>query len=462
MTTPPESRSEGKALRARVPRTAHAGWRPADNRRDAVAILEDQAKARVKELVPIRYGRMLSSPFAFFRGAAAIMAADLAETPTSGLQVQLCGDAHLANFGIFAAPDRRLVFDVNDFDETLRGPWEWDVKRLAASVAVAGRDRGFADSGRVAAVRSTASAYREAMWRFAAMRTIDVWYDRVDVEEQSERWAERPDSARRKKLDQTVAKAREKDNLRAFEKLTHELDGTPRIVSDPPLIVPLEELLDAGQAAPVERELLQILQQYRETLRSDLRHLLDEYRPVHLARKVVGVGSVGTRSWVALLLGHDGSDPLFLQIKEAGRSVLEPFAAPSPFATSGQRVVEGQRLMQAASDSFLGWLHVTADLDGLSRDYYVRQLWDLKASAPIASFSQRELIAYAGLCGSTLARAHARSGDRDAIAAYLGRSDRFDHAICGFAETYADQNQRDFEALAEAVRRGSPTVEMGR
>ena len=389
------------------------------------------------------------------------MAADLAETPTSGLQVQLCGDAHLANFGIFAAPDRRLVFDVNDFDETLRGPWEWDVKRLAASVAVAARDRGFARSGRVAAVRSTASAYRESIRRFAAMRTVDVWYDRLDVQEQFERWAEPPDSARRKRLDRTLAKAREKDNLRAFERLTHELDGTPRIVSDPPLIVPLEDLLDAEQAGRVERELLQILQQYRETLRSDLRHLLDGYRPVHLARKVVGIGSVGTRCWVALLLGRDGNDPLFLQIKEAGRSVLEPFAAPSPFATSGQRVVEGQQLMQAASDSFLGWLHVASDLDGLPRDYYVRQLWDLKASAPIASLSRRELIAYAGLCGSTLARAHARSGDRDSIAAYLGTSDRFDQAICSFAEAYADQNQRDFEALAEAVRNGSLIAERG-
>jgi uncharacterized protein (DUF2252 family) len=444
-----------------VPRTAHAGWRPAEDRRDAVAILEDQAQGRVKELVPIRYGRMLSSPFAFFRGGAAIMAADLAETPTSGLEVQLCGDAHLANFGIFGAPDRRLVFDLNDFDETLRGPWEWDVKRLGASVAVAGRERGFADRGRVAAVRSAASAYREAMSRYAAMRTIDVWYDRVDVEEQSQRWPERADSARRRKLDQTVAKAREKDNLRAYEKLTHELDGAPRIVSDPPLIVPLEELLDAGRAEPVKQELLQILQQYRETLRSDLRQLLDRYQPVHLAHKVVGVGSVGTRCWVALLLGHDGNDPLFLQIKEAGRSVLEPFVTASPFATSGQRVVEGQRLMQAASDSFLGWLHLTADLDGLPRDYYVRQLWDLKASAPIGSFSQRELSAYAGLCGSTLARAHARSGDRDAIAAYLGRSDRFDRAICDFAEAYADQNERDFEALAEAARRGSIAVETG-
>ncbi|MDX6526484.1 MAG: hypothetical protein QOI43_1995 [Gaiellales bacterium] len=460
--TSPESRSEGKALRARVPRKAQAGWRPSPDRRDAVAILEEQAESRVKELVPIRYGRMLASPFAFYRGAAAIMAADLAGTPTSGLQVQLCGDAHLVNFGIFAAPDRRLVFDVNDFDETLRGPWEWDLKRLAASVAVAARDRGFPSSGRVAAARSSASAYRESMWRFAGMRTIDVWYDRLDVQEQSASWAAPPDSGRRRKLDRTVAKARVNDNLRAFEKLTHELDGTPRIVSDPPLIVPLEDLLDAEQARRVQRELLQILQRYRKSLGSDRRHLLDGYRPVHLARKVVGIGSVGTRAWVALLLGHDRNDPLFLQIKEAGRSVLEPFAAPSPFASGGRRVVEGQRLMQAASDTMLGWLHVTTDLDGLPRDYYVRQLWDLKASAPIASLSQRELIAYAALCGSTLARAHARSGDRDAIAAYLGKSDSFEQAIGSFAETYAGQNERDFEALAEAVRNGSVLAETGR
>jgi uncharacterized protein (DUF2252 family) len=416
---------------------------------------------RVSELVPIRYGRMLSSPFSFFRGAAAIMAADLADSPTSGLEVQLCGDAHLANFGTFAAPDRRLVFDLNDFDETLPGPWEWDVKRLAASVAVAGREQDFSASVRRDGIRSAVGAYRESMRRFASMRTIDVWYSRLEVQEQLQQWSATASSAQRKKLDASFARARTKDNLRAFARLAHTVEGTPRIVSDPPLIVPLGDLLAAGQADLVKGELLQILQEYRGTLRPDLRHLLDGYRPVDLARKVVGIGSVGTRAWVALLLGHDRNDPLFLQIKEAERSVLEPFANPSGFSSHGERVVQGQRLMQSASDSFLGWLHVPRGLDGLVRDYYVRQLWDMKGAVTIESLSRRELAVYAGVCGSTLARAHARSGDRAAIAAYLGTNELFERAICAFAETYADQNERDFQSLAEAVRTGSVLAATG-
>jgi uncharacterized protein (DUF2252 family) len=408
----------------------------------------------VPELVPIRYARMLESPFAFFRGAAAIMAADLATTPTTGLQVQLCGDAHLANFGSFAAPDRRLLFDLNDFDETLPGPWEWDVKRLAASVAVAGRDRGLDADRRSAATRAAVRRYRRAMHQFAAMGTLDVWYARMDVDDQVARWSKKASASQRKRVDKFVAKARSKDSARALTKLTHVVDGEPRIISNPPLVVPLEELVDPNEARDFESLIKRVLASYGDTLSGDKRNLLHRYRAVDMAHKVVGVGSVGTRAWIVLMLGRDAGDPLMLQVKEAERSVLEPFASPSKFELSGQRVVEGQRLMQAASDVFLGWVRVDRAPDGTTQDYYVRQLWDQKGSVPIETMAPRGLRDYAKLCGWTLARAHARSGDRMAIAAYLGRGARFDKAVAQFAESYADQNERDHAALADAAKAG--------
>jgi uncharacterized protein (DUF2252 family) len=403
---------------------------------------------------------MMRSPFAFFRGSAAIMAADLAPTAVTGLRAQLCGDAHLANFGGFAAPDRSLVFDLNDFDETLPGPWEWDVKRLAASLAVAGGDRGF-DAG---AQRDVATAavrgYRQAMREFAAMRTIDVWYARADVERQFAEWSRRLDRQGRKELDRSIAKARRKDSLRALSKLTYEVEGRPRIVSDPPLVVPIEELVEE---APSLDALEARLRDYRRSLPDHTRHLAAGYEAVDLAHKVVGVGSVGTRDWIILLFGRDRSDPLFLQVKEAQPSVLEPFAGRSQVRNEGRRVVRGQRLMQAAGDIFLGWLRVEEDIrDGRRRDYYVRQLWDAKGSAPIELMSSSELAAYAEICGWTLARAHARSGDRVAIASYLGASDRFDRALATFAVTYADQNERDHEALLTAVQGGRIEADLDR
>jgi uncharacterized protein (DUF2252 family) len=420
------------------------------DRADPVEILVLQARTRTPELVPIRYGRMLRSPFAFFRGAAAIMAADLAGTTVSGTRVQLCGDAHLANFGMFAAPDRRLVFDLNDFDETLPGPWEWDVKRLAASIAVAGRDRGFGGRARRDAGRGTARSYRKAMRRFAAMRALDVWYARLDEESFSQYLNRAPS----KDLSKAVAKARRKDSLRALAKLTYDVSGEPRIVSDPPLVVPLDELPGAGDAEVVRDRLGMYLRDYQKTLQHNRRHLLGAYHLVDFAHKVVGVGSVGTRTWIALLLGSDASDPLFLQIKEAEPSVLERYTGRRRAMSQGRRVVEGQQLMQAASDVFLGWLRVEDDLDGRRRDYYVRQLWDAKGSAPIDTMAADELAAYGAICGWTLARAHARSGDRVAIAAAIGRGDGFDRAIARFAETYADQNERDHAALVAAVKAG--------
>jgi len=420
-----------------------------------VAILGRQDESRVAELVPLRYGRMLASPFAFFRGAAAVMAADLAETPITGLQAQLCGDAHLSNFGVFAAPDRRLVFDCNDFDETLRGPFEWDLKRLAASVAVAGRSRGFTKKERRRVLLAASSGYREAIRDFAAMRNIDVWYSRIDVDSRLAEIGGTLDGRRRRQVKRNMAKARSKDSLRALRKLTREDDSELRIVSEPPLITPLEELTDAPDA---EAQLQAVLAAYRETLSDDRAQLVSSYRYAHAARKVVGVGSVGTRAWIVLLLGAGSSDPLFLQAKEAQRSVLEPYLGESPYDNHGRRVVEGQRLMQAASDAFLGWVEVEG-LDGKTRCFYVRQLWDGKGSAIVERMSAEELGIYASLCGEALARAHARSGDRFAIASYVGRGDVFDEAMARFAESYADQNERDFERVSAAAESGEIKVE---
>jgi uncharacterized protein (DUF2252 family) len=451
-----ERAARGKAARSVSSRSAHAGWEPADGREDPVAILERQAATRVPELVPIRYGRMSASPFAFFRGAAAVMAADLAATPTSGLRVQACGDAHLANFGAFAAPDRRLVFDLNDFDESLPGPWEWDLKRLAASFAIAGRENGFKRGERAAAVGAAARSYREAMRAFAGQTNLEVWYARLDVESAIGEIEAEPELAKRAR--KGVAKARAKDSVRALEKLTHLVDGELRIRADPPLIVPAEDLVDSAESRGLEQIMLEVLESYRESLPEDRRHLLDGYRYRHLARKVVGVGSVGTRAWIVLHTGSGDSDPLFLQAKEAEASVLEPYAGASRFANHGQRVVEGQRLMQAASDIFLGWCSALG-IDGRRRDFYVRQLWDWKRSVEVERLTPHGLELYARMCGWTLARAHARSGDRIAIGAYLGGGDSFDRAIAAFAESYADQSERDHAALVAAIDDGRVAAE---
>jgi uncharacterized protein (DUF2252 family) len=455
-----ERAARGKSARAEAPRSSHAGWEPAPGRRDPVDVLEDQAQTRVPELVPIRYGRMLVSPFTFYRGAAALMAADLAGSPRTGLHVQLCGDAHLSNFGAFAAPDRRLTFGVNDFDESLPGPFEWDVKRLVASFAVAGRDRGFDAKQRKAVDLAVGQSYREAMREFAQMRALDLWYARVDVEDLAKQWAAQATAKQRKRFDRNVAKARSKDSMRAFDRLTQLVDGHPRIISDPPLIVPIEELVSADDRAVLEHTLRKVIRSYRRTLTSDHRHLLERFRYVHAARKVVGVGSVGTRAWIVLMLGNDDRDPLFLQLKEAEASVLEPYLGKSDRANHGQRVVEGQRLMQSASDIMLGWLR-TPGVDGVQRDFYIRQLWDGKGSALVEAMDPAALAKYAQVCGWTLARAHARSGDSAAIASYLGSSDSFDRAMASFAEIYADQNDADYAALRLAVDAGRIAVETG-
>jgi uncharacterized protein (DUF2252 family) len=451
---PDERVARGRSARTGTPRRSHGSWEPATDRPDPVALLEEQAASRVPELVPMRYGRMLVSPFTFYRGAALIMASDLAPTPRSGLTCQICGDAHLSNFGVFASPERRLLFDMNDFDETLPGPWEWDVKRLAASFEIAGRDRGFSVSDRRDVVRSCVAEYRTRMQQFAAARNLDVWYAHIEVEKLLELLESNVTKKQRAKAQANVAKARTRDSMQAFTKLTHEVDGQRRIVSDAPLIVPIEDLVPEGAGRDdVEGELRGLIRSYRRTLETDRRELLESFEYVHAARKVVGVGSVGTRAWILLLLGRDGQDPLFLQAKEAQRSVLERFVGASRYANHGQRVVAGQRLMQAASDIFLGWQRVHG-FDGRERDFYLRQLRDWKGSADVDSMSAGVMTAYARVCGATLARAHARSGDRIAIAAYLGTSDAFDRAIADFASAYADQNERDYEALAAAVRSG--------
>jgi uncharacterized protein (DUF2252 family) len=457
--TAEERAARGKAARAEVPRSAHAEWAPATDRRDPVELLEEQAASRVAELVPVRYGRMLVSPFAFFRGGAYPMAADLADLPRTSLHVQLCGDAHLSNFGGFAAPDRRLVFSVNDFDETLPGPFEWDVKRLVASFAVAGRDRGFDDAQRRSINKTVTRAYRKAMKGFAGMRNLDLWYARIE-EADLQRLARQASREQIKRFERNVAKAQAKDSLSAFRKLTEMVDGAPRIAANPPLIVPIEDAVPTADPSEIEEFARDIIRSYRRTLPADRRRLVERFRYVHAARKVVGVGSVGTRAWIMLLLGRDQDDPLFLQLKEAQASVLEPFLGKSTFSTHGQRVVEGQRLMQAASDIMLGWFR-TADVDGVSRDFYVRQLWDAKGSALVEFMDPYLMTVYAELCGRTLAKAHARSGDAIAIASYLGSRATFDDALASFAEAYADQNERDYLSLEEAVASGRVTAQAG-
>jgi uncharacterized protein (DUF2252 family) len=455
-----EREARGRAARNEVPRSRQADFAPGPERPDPIALLESQAETRVPELVPIRYGRMLASPFAFYRGAALVMASDLATTPVAGLHVQLCGDAHLSNFGVFGTPERRMLFDINDFDETLPGPFEWDVKRLAASLEVAARDNGYEPAKRDAIVTASARSYRTAMAQFATQTELEVFYASLDIDAAIAEFQSMVPAKLAKRAQANVAKARTRDSMKAFSKLTHEVDGEPRIISDPPLIVPVAELYPDEEAVAFSNWVQARLREYRSTLDTDRRRLLERYRFIELARKVVGVGSVGTRAWIALMLGRDAADPLFLQIKEAQSSVLEAFCGRSQYRNCGHRVVAGQRLMQAASDVFLGWLHVTG-LDGIERDFYVRQLRDWKGSAEIEAMVPRVMEIYATWCGWTLARAHARSGDQIAIAAYLGKGDAFDRAIAAFAAAYADQNERDYEALREAVASGRITAEEG-
>jgi uncharacterized protein (DUF2252 family) len=462
-STPADRAALGRAARSKVPRSDHVGWDPPADRPDPVGLLVAQATTRIPELVPIRYGRMLASPFAFYRGAAAIMASDLAATPNSGLHVQLCGDAHVANFGGFASPERDIVFDINDFDETLPGPWEWDVKRLAASVEIAGRERGFDDKQRRSIVLATVGEYRRAMREFAGMRNLDVWYTLLDAAKIQSRWGVTAKPKNLKKIEANFTPhAHTRDNLRAFEKLTHRVGDQLKIVSHPPLVVPIEELLpETIDRLQIEQRFRDFVRGYGKTLSDDRRHLLEQFRHIHIARKVVGVGSVGTLAWIVLLLGRDDEDPLFLQLKEARASVLEPYAGKSRFTDHGKRVVEGQRLMQAASDIFLGWYKMPVGMDGKPHDFYARQLWDWKLAADIETMPPKELAIYGEMCGWTLARAHARSGDRIAIGAYLGKGETFDQALAEFAVAYAGQNQRDYQALVDAVKSGRLKAETG-
>ena len=449
-----ERAKTGRRLRTAVPREAHAEFSPPPDRPDPVALLERQAQSRVRELVPVRHGRMLVSPFSYYRGAALPMAADLAGTPTTGIIVQACGDAHLSNFGLFGTPERNLVFDINDFDETQPGPWEWDVKRLAASLEVAGRENGYSRKERRMIVRGCAARYREAMREFAGMKNLDVWYIHPSADDLRVRLA--PLLSRRQKavVAKAVTKAQARDSMQAVGKLSRMVNGEPRIIPDPPLIVPLSELLpEELERAGFEAQLDQLIGKYRRSLPAQRRILMEQYSYVDMARKVVGVGSVGTRCWIVLFTGRDQADPLLLQVKEAQQSVLTEYAGPAAQNNQGHRVVVGQRILQAASDIFLGWLRAPG-LDGGSYDFYVRQLRDWKYSFAIETMVPDGLLYYGQTCAWTLARGHARSGDRVAIAAYLGGSAAFDEAIAEFAGAYADQNERDYAAMGEAVSTG--------
>ena len=455
-----ESAERGRDARAAVPRAAHGDWSPAPDRPDPVAILQAQAATRLQELIPIRHGRMLASPFAFYRGAAAVMAADLAPTPDSGIVVQACGDAHIANFGGFAAADRRLIFGPNDFDETLPGPWEWDVKRMAASAEIAGRDIGLPPARRRQIVAACAREYREAMRGFARVSHLDVWYERINASELVARFGGRLGKHGRILFTKPFADARRKTSVRAVRKLTTEVDGEPRFRSVPPLLVRFSDLHDASDPRDQGDYVRDLLDAYVASLDEDRRYLFSTYRFVDMARKVVGVGSVGTRAWVLLFVGRGGADPLILQMKEAQASVLEAHLGPSEFDHHGERVVRGQRMDQAAFDVFLGWQRSTG-LDGREHDFYIRQLWDWKASIDLSTITASGLHAYSRACGWSLARAHARSGDRLAIAAYLGKRDQFDEAIARFSSAYADQNELDHRRLLEAVRDGEATAVSG-
>src|SRR4051794_10789818 len=481
-----ERAEHGRQARKHTPLDSHAGWRPAADRPDPVTLLDEQNRTREPDLVPVRHGRMMASPFTFYRGAAAVMAADLKDTPTAGLDAQLCGDAHLSNFGAFASPERRLLFDLNDFDETLPGPFEYDVKRMAASFTIAARNNGFSKADTRAATMAAVTAYREAMADFAEMSTMDVWYAHLDEDEimaslrdsvaaghhdktgtkgakgkagksakdksGKDAKADRALDKAAKTAEKTLQKAHSRDSLQALSKLAEQVDGSYRIVSDPPIVVPLREVtatygFSADETDQIIRDQFRA---YRATLQADRRHLLERFQIVDAARKVVGVGSVGTRAFIVLLQGRDSHDPLFLQIKEATASVLERYLPKSRYREPGERVVQGQRMMQAASDIFLGW---TAGAQA-DRHLYWRQLRDMKGSAVVEAMIPTGLTFYAGGCGWTLARAHARSGDPVALAHYLGDGDAFDRSVTDFSARYADQNEQDFQAFVQAVRSG--------
>ena len=468
-----ERKAQGVDARGRTPCSSHQGWRPAGDRPDPVALLEEQNTTREPDLVPVRHGRMMVSPFTFYRGAAKIMAADLEDTPTAGLVVQLCGDAHLSNFGVFASPERKLLFDLNDFDETLPGPFEYDVKRMAASFTIAARNNGFSKADTRASTLASAAAYRDAMAEFAQMRTMDIWYAHLTEDDvmaavrgvvtETKKGGGKKAKAQHKQevkaakkaektAEKTAEKAHTRDSLQALSKLGEVVDGRYRIVSQPPIVVPARELeaVYGMSAKEVSKAVREQLRAYRATLQDDRRHLLERFEVVDMARKVVGVGSVGTRAFIVLLQGRDTGDPLFLQVKEATASVLEDHLPKSRYQQPGERVVHGQRLMQAASDIFLGW---TRGVD-VQRHFYWRQLRDMKGSALVEAMSPLGLTFYARICGWTLARAHARSGDPLAIAEYLGDDDAFDRSITDFSERYADQNEQDFQDFVKAVRSG--------
>jgi uncharacterized protein (DUF2252 family) len=448
-----ERAAAGRAARKAAPRASHGDYAPAAKRRDPIDVIEAQSATRVPELVPIRYGRMTESPFRFYRGAAAIMAMDLADTPRSGITAQLCGDAHMLNFRLLASPERNLLFDINDFDETLPGPFEWDVKRLATSFVIAGRQNGFNTRQRRNIVGATVRSYRESMRTFAGMRNLEVWYAKIDVDAVQNLYATQLHKAGRDRVAKAISKARTKDNLLAFDRLTYLVDGKRRITADPPLLQPIGDLLPDVERAELEASIRELIRGYCDSLPAERRALVEQFEFVDMARKVVGVGSVGTRCWIILMLGRDERDPLLLQVKEAGESVLAEYVRPSRFTHQGQRVVVGQRMMQAAGDIFLGWQTVQG-IDGATRDFYVRQLYDWKGIAVAEQMTPDGMLRFGEMCGHTLARAHARSGDRIAIAEYLGASDVLDQALAQFSESYADQNERDHAALVDAVRTG--------
>jgi uncharacterized protein (DUF2252 family) len=454
-----ERATTGKSARVRMPLDSHAEF-VTSGRSDPIELLESQAVTRVPELVPIRYGRMMASPFAFYRGAALVMANDLAKTPRSGLDVQLCGDAHMSNFGIYASPERQLVFDINDFDETHPGPFEWDIKRLAASLAVAGRDNGYSAKKRRKIVLAAAAGYRQLMIEFAGQGNLAVWYSHANMDDLLSQIGNQLDAKRKARTQAVLDKAHSRDSLQALAKLTTTVDGRARILSQPPLLVPVEELWGEEEANVAYERLRILTRSYRRTLQWDRRHLVEQFRLVQVARKVVGVGSVGTRAWILLFEGIEGSDPLFLQAKEAQASVLSGFVKSGAYKNQGERVVNGQHLMQASSDIFLGWQRVEGP-DGVERDFYLRQLRDGKGSVVVEEMLPDAMGFYARICGQALARAHARSGDRVAIAAYLGKSDRFDNAIADHAETSAEQNARDHAELARAAETGRVLAEAG-
>ncbi len=461
--SPRERANAGRAARAITPRSSHAqfeiNWA---NRPDPVSLLEQQAQSRVPSLVPIRYGRMLTSPFAFYRGAALIMASDLATTPNSGLSVQACGDAHLANFGVFASPERSLVFDINDFDETHPGPWEWDLKRLLVSAEIAGQSNSFSEVDRREIVLAGAQEYRFAITEFSQMRQLDIWYSKLDVESLLKNLKKNIKSGEVRAEHLDINKAMNRTSLQALRKFTEIVNGQRRFVSAPPLVAPVRDLTHENLALDFDdfKNIEAAVAEYSQTLSHDRRHLLNQFTFIDLARKVVGVGSVGTRAWMALFEGRDQTDPLFLQVKEAQTSVLEAFTSPTQYANSGERVVAGQRLMQSTSDIFLGWNRVTTT-EGTSRDYYIRQLRDWKGSVTVDLMNPTELKLYVRTCAWTLAKAHARTGDSIAISAYLGQGRTFDQAIVEFANEYAQQNLKDFQALEAAVASGRVVAQAG-